>query len=203
MAKRTEGFDEAILQYAKEEFKNKGYENASLRTIAGNASVSTSMIYTRYRDKEGLFKALVSPAAEQLLTYMEVYLGNFEQLDSEIQEHQRQSYSSRGLQGFLDIFYDNFDEFRLMTTGSTNGLYRYYLDKIIDLDVQCTLNFLKLTENPAFKEGRITEGFIHILSASYYTGIFEIAVHNMSRETGEAYAEELTRFYNNGWMSYL
>ena len=44
MAKRTEGFDEAILKHAKIEFLEKGYELASLRIIAQNASVSTSTI---------------------------------------------------------------------------------------------------------------------------------------------------------------
>ena len=37
----------------KEEFLEKGYTDASIRTIAQNAGVSTSTIYTRYSDKEG------------------------------------------------------------------------------------------------------------------------------------------------------
>ena len=53
MASRIEGFDEKILSCAKEEFLEKGYTDASIRTIAQNAGVSTSTIYTRYSDKEG------------------------------------------------------------------------------------------------------------------------------------------------------
>lgn len=48
MASRIEGFDEAILYHAKNEFLEKGFADASLRTIAQNAGVSTSTIYTRY-----------------------------------------------------------------------------------------------------------------------------------------------------------
>ena len=59
MASRIEGFDEAILSHAKKEFLEKGFAEASLRTIAQNAGVSTSTIYTRYSDKEGLFRFLV------------------------------------------------------------------------------------------------------------------------------------------------
>ena len=61
MASRIEEFDEKILLCAKEEFLEKGYTDASIRTIAQNAGVSTSTIYTRYSDKEGLFRFLVEP----------------------------------------------------------------------------------------------------------------------------------------------
>lgn len=203
MAKRMEGFDEAILQCAKQEFLDSGYEAASLRTIAGNAGVSTSAIYTRFGDKEGLFKALVSPAAETLLTYMQTFLQNFQQLEAETQVGQRSAYSVRGYEGFLDILYDNFDEFKLMITSSTNGLYRSYLEKIVDLDRECTVNFLKVSRNPAYADGRITDGFIHIVSSGFYSGLFELAVHNIRREEGEKYIQELIQFYNNGWMRYL
>ena len=64
MASRIEGFDARIIACAKEEFLNKGYADASIRTIAQNAGVSTSTIYTRYSDKEGLFRFLVEAAAE-------------------------------------------------------------------------------------------------------------------------------------------
>ena len=46
MASRIEGFDARIIACAKEEFLNKGYADASIRTIAQNAGVSTSTIYT-------------------------------------------------------------------------------------------------------------------------------------------------------------
>ena len=44
MASRIEEFDEKILTCAKKEFLEKGYTDASIRTIAQNAGVSTSTI---------------------------------------------------------------------------------------------------------------------------------------------------------------
>ena len=52
MASRVEGFDEKILACAKEEFLEKGYTDAAIRTIAQTAGGSTSTISTRYSDKE-------------------------------------------------------------------------------------------------------------------------------------------------------
>ena len=61
MAKQIEGVYDAVLACAKEEFLSKGYQEASLRTIAQKAGTSTGSIYTRFGDKEGLFEAIVQP----------------------------------------------------------------------------------------------------------------------------------------------
>ena len=203
MAKRVKGFDAIILEKAKEEFLKNGYENASLRVIAQNASVSTSTIYTRFKDKEGLFEALVKPVAEELLECLNTYFKEFQSLDATTQEENRHDYSQKGYSGFLDILYANFDEFKLLVTSSTNGMYRKYLEEIVGLDVKCTVEFLKASKNKAFLEGRISEGFIHIISSGFYSGIFEIAVHNVKREDSSKYFDELQAFYNLGWSSYL
>lgn len=80
MASRIEGFDEKILSCAKEEFLEKGYTDASIRTIAQNAGVSTSTIYTRYSDKEGLFRFLVEPVAKGLKELLRQSLSDFSSL---------------------------------------------------------------------------------------------------------------------------
>ena len=63
LTKPIEGVSERILSCAKEGFLEKGYADASLRTIAAKAETTTGSIYSRFRDKEGLFGALVEPAA--------------------------------------------------------------------------------------------------------------------------------------------
>ena len=203
MAKRTEGFDETILLYAKQEFLDKGYENASLRVIAQNANLSTSTIYTRFKDKEGLFRAVVSPCADSLLSYMQKNLQSFQTLSDGDMVKERVSYEDEGFSGFMDIFYENFDEFKLLVKCSTNDLYREFLEKAVSLDVECTKNFLKAAKSKAYLDGRLTDGFIHVVSSAFYSGIFEIAVHDMKRDEAEKYVSELRNFYSNGWKEYL
>lgn len=62
MAKQIEGVAERIIAAAKQEFLDKGYVDASLRTIAAAADTSTNSIYVRFGDKEGLFSAIVAGA---------------------------------------------------------------------------------------------------------------------------------------------
>lgn len=65
MSKPIEGVSEKIETCAKKEFLDKGYVDASLRTIAAEAGTTTGSIYSRYGGKEGLFSALVEPAAKE------------------------------------------------------------------------------------------------------------------------------------------
>ena len=86
MAKQIEGVYEAVLECAKKEFLEKGYKDASLRTIAQEAGTSTSSIYTRFGDKEGLFRAIVEPVAEEMRRMFLEIQENFHQLDDNVQQ---------------------------------------------------------------------------------------------------------------------
>jgi len=55
-----------LLASAKAEFLEKGYMNASLRSICKNAGVTTGALYFFFRDKEDLFESLVAPTMTRL-----------------------------------------------------------------------------------------------------------------------------------------
>lgn len=116
MASRIEEFDEVILCHAKEEFLEKGFADASLRTIAQKAGVSTSTIYTRYSDKEGLFCFLVEEAATRLRGYISASLNSFDNLDDEVKKQSTGNMRIRFF-GLIEILYDCFDEFKLVVYG--------------------------------------------------------------------------------------
>ena len=203
MASRIERFDEAILIHAKKEFLEKGFAEASLRTIAQNAGVSTSTIYTRYLDKEGLFRFLVEEAASKLREYISISLNGFEQLDTAVQKTDYREYADRGFIGLVDILYDYFDEFQLIIQCSPGGFYQEFLESIVKIDAEATRKFLVNLGSEAYRTGRISDGFIHVVCSGFYAGLFEVAVHKMPRNEGEAYIRELRSFYNNGWKEYF
>ena len=82
MASRIEEFDEKILLCAKgkEFFGKRLYGCFNTDDCPKNAGVSTSTIYTRYSDKEGLFRFLVEPAANGLKELLRQSLNGFSSL---------------------------------------------------------------------------------------------------------------------------
>ena len=50
-----------VLEAAKKEFLEKGFEGASIRTIGGNAGMTSAGLYCHCKDKEDLFNQIVEP----------------------------------------------------------------------------------------------------------------------------------------------
>ena len=112
MTKQVEGVSEKIIACAKEEFLQKGYSDASLRTIAEKAGTTTGSIYSRFKDKEGLFSAIVEPAAEGLTQIFLKTQEAFHAREAEEQPKVMETYVMDGMDEMLDYVYDRFDDFR-------------------------------------------------------------------------------------------
>ena len=95
LAKQIEGVYEAILACAKREFLEMGYKDACLRTIAREANTSTGSIYTRLRDKEGLFKAVVEPAVQEMRRMFLQIQERFHSFDEQTQRDEMGRYTVR------------------------------------------------------------------------------------------------------------
>lgn len=59
-AKRSDATRSAILTAARERFAAEGYERATIRAIAKDATIDPSMVMRYYGNKEGLFAAAVA-----------------------------------------------------------------------------------------------------------------------------------------------
>ena len=116
--KRVEGVQEKLLVCAVAEFLEKGYTNASLRTIAEKAGTSTNSIYVRFGDKEGLFSALVEPVIAELKEMFHNIQETFHSFDKETQRREVGRYSSEEMLHMVDYIYDNLDVFRLLLDAS-------------------------------------------------------------------------------------
>lgn len=60
-----------LLESAKHEFARFGYQKASLRTICANAGVTTGALYFFFKNKEDLFRVVISPVSKALPAVLE------------------------------------------------------------------------------------------------------------------------------------
>ena len=59
MKVKDESINAKLLECAKAEFMEKGFADASMRTIAERAGVTTGMLYSRFADKDEMFRSIV------------------------------------------------------------------------------------------------------------------------------------------------
>ena len=198
MAKQIEGVYESVLACAKKEFLEKGYKDASLRVIAQAAGTSTGSIYTRFKDKAGLFDAIVGPAADQLKDMFVEIQENFHSLDDSTQEAEMGEYTSRHQMEMLEYIYDHFDEFRLLLDCSDGTRFSGFVDELVDIEVEYTYKYMEVINCESVKSGVVTEDFIHIIVTAYFNGMFEVVRHNMSRDNARKYIRLLNRYHMQG-----
>lgn len=201
MAKQKPGVYDRVLECAKDEFLSRGFLDASLRTIAQEAGTSTGSIYTRFGDKEGLFRAIVEPVVDEFRSMFREIQENFHQLNGETQRAEMGQYTSRHQLDLLDYIYDHFDVFRLLLDGSHGTRFACFLDELVDIEVEYTYQYMEVIGCESVKSGQVTEEFIHIIVTAYFNGMFEVVRHNMSKADAVKYVKLLNRYHMQGFST--
>lgn len=198
MAKQKEGVYEKIIDCAKKEFLEKGFKDASLRVIAKNAQTSTSSIYTRFQDKEGLFDAIVQPVVKEFEDYFCNKQEDFHQIEAAKQDEVKYDFTNDCYQEMIDYIYDHFDEFTLLLKCSYGTKAADFIKKLVDVEVDYTFKFIETTGNDAIEKGRANRLFLDIVTTSYFTSVFEIVLQSMEKEEAIHYISRLKDFYSAG-----
>lgn len=201
MAKQIEGVYERILECAKKEFLEKGYTDASLRTIAAEAETSTNSIYVRFKDKEGLFAAIVEPVSEEFMSRCLDVQETFHSFDSDVQRQEVGKYSSDAMLGMVDYIYDHFDEFRLLLDASHGTKFCNFVNGLVSMEEEYTWKWLEATGSRLEPMGGLTADFYHMMVTAYFEGIFEVVRHGMDREDGKKYVAMMGKYHHGGFLA--
>lgn len=200
MAKQIEGVADRILTAAKKEFLDKGYVDASLRTIAAAADTSTNSIYVRFGDKEGLFSAIVEPVLSEMTTRFVRIQERFHRMTPDEQAAQMPEYADGGTAELVDYMYDHLDEFRLLLDSSYGTRFHNFVDELVRIEVEYTYKYMEAVGCPERSGGTLTQMLLHIVTTSRFESIFEIIRHGLSREEAGEYIELLSRYHRTGFL---
>lgn len=199
MTKQIEGVSEKILACAKAEFLEKGFGEASLRTIASKAGTTTGSIYSRFGGKEGLFAAIVEPTADHILRRFEEIQSDFHAMDETVQPEKMETTVSAGMAEIIDYMYEHFDEMQLLVDSSYGTRYQNFIEEMIRIETEYTYKYMDVIKLPAKSRELISEEFVHIMVTSLFESFFEIIRHRMSKENALKYADMLRKYHAAGW----
>ena len=203
MRKKDELAVDIILECAKEEFMEKGFEGASMRAIAERAGYTTGMLYGRFADKSQLFRELVSAAADRLFGYFSGAEDAFAAFPADRQYREMHSYVGEKVEVMMDIIYDNFDAFKLIVCKSAGSGYEYYIDQMIEIETKNTMRFIRALNEAGIPINEVRADLSHMLSSAMFNGIFEVVAHDLPREEAKHYVVQVEEFFNAGWDKLL
>ena len=192
-----------ILEIGKREFLEKGFKSASLRGIVKEAGFTQGAFYGYYPDKEALFTALVSEAADGLIErFKSAQRAHFDLIKKGKTELSRK-LSTEYLQLFIGYIYDPFDAFKLVICRSAGTRYEHYIDDLVELEVSITEKYYRLLRTKGKLEGRVSRELHRMITSAYFTAVFETVAHDMPQKKAFDYTKELAVFFNCGWDGIL
>ena len=203
MSNRIAGVSEKLVECAKAEFLEKGFDGASLRNVAKNAETSTSSIYIRFGDKDGLLLYITKPVTDGFIGIYKAVQQDFSELPSDVQSETVNEYSTNGMFRLIDYIYDNFDVFRILLDSSCDKFFRVFEHELIDIELDYTLRFMETVGCRSLDDGKVTPDFLHIVISCFFNGFFEPVRHGMSKDEAYRYIGMLSQYHRAGFGTFL
>lgn len=197
MRRETAGITEALIESAKREFLEYGFQNANLRRISAAGGVSTNSIYTRFGDKSGLFSAVVKPAADGL---MRIYLESISGAEKCENASAAANLGGEGTELVLKYIYDNFDVFRLIFCYSSGTEYEHYFDELASIEERYYREFAAQFAG----EGNCpSDFFIHVVCRTGWQYIYEVVSHKLTYDEAKSFMKSIREYSFAGWAKVL
>ena len=192
-----------IQQAALEEFSDKGFLGASLRQIVKNAGVTTGAFYGYFSSKEALFASIVEPHAAALMGRFMQAQTSFAELPEAEQPSHMGLESSSYIHWMVDYICSHPEPVKLLLTKAEGTSYEHFVHNMVEVEVDSTLQYMEVLRHLGRPVPQLDRALCHIAASGMFSGIFEVVVHDMPRDTALRYVDQLRDFYTAGWLKWM
>ena len=188
-----------ILETAKKEFLERGFQGTSMRRIAALAGVTTGALYGYFDSKEKIFDSLVEDSYNAIMNaYKDAHV-EFAALPYDTQVSGMGDITAKCVEWCLEYIYDHLDEFRLILMCSEGTRYTNMADEMMKIEEESTEEFISLMRKNGMEIPEIDPLLEHMVTSGYFTSFFEVVRHSVPREDARIYIHNLQAFYKAGW----
>lgn len=189
-----------ILNSAKREFLEKGFMNASLRTIAANADLTTGAMYRHFKDKDALFCALVDDAIEETrkVVMSAGLITNLKDGNPMGKEHEEKE--SQILSDFIDYIYSDFDAFTLLISKSGGSTHENFVNEMSDLYTKNCIQILNWMYKKKYASKKLDTLTVHVIASSLINSFVELIDHKVQKKEAVKFIADIRDFFHFGIM---
>lgn len=192
-----------IHQAARSEFREKGFQGASLRNIVKSVGMTTGAFYGYYKSKEALFEALVGAHYRYLVGRFCQAQKEFARLPRDRQPEVLGDFSGACMFDMLHYAYDHLEECQLLLCAAEGTQFAGLVDKMVQIETDATHDYMEVLEELGRPVPEIDLRLEHILITGMFHTFFELIIHQMPLDQAEQYLREMRAFYTAGWMKIL
>ncbi|MCR5824311.1 MAG: TetR/AcrR family transcriptional regulator [Lachnospiraceae bacterium] len=167
---------------ARKQFAEKGFRDASIRTICKDAGVTNGAFYSHFNSKEDLFRSIVTPClkglSEMYSSEKEHYfkVSSFEDILTAFKE----SYSS--YEKAICYVCEHRDEFLLLLDSSAGTEFEGFPGDLIVAETENTLKFLTLSKKYIKNTQNVSENLSRLGASYMIMTIFDGLRNGLSAE---------------------
>lgn len=192
-----------ILSSAKKEFLEKGFMNASLRTIAANAGLTTGAMYRSFKDKDALFCALVDKAIDAVYAALSKNDLEFHKSFSSPLENEHFDSEKETAHSFVEYIYSDFDAFTLLFTKAAGSTHENFVQEIADKYTELCIEIFSWAQKAYKFSKKIDKMTIHVFATSFVTSFVEIVLHKMKKKDALHLIDNVQEFNHYGFLHLL
>ena len=190
-----------ILKVATQEFKEKGFQGASLREIVRKAGVTTGAFYGYYNSKEELFDALVKDFAENILNSLSESNKKFKAVQSTDQQKKLHGFMKDYMADYVSYMMAHKTELELLSKCAAGTKYENFMERLAAHEEESTRDFIRVLEKENPQMEKIEEQTVKIISNSLIHAIVEPAINGSPYETAINTITQVQKFFEYGWSS--
>ena len=190
---------EKVKKAIKDEFLEKGYEEASIRSIGARAGMTSAGLYRHFQDKEAMFASLVDPLIDRINHWIEKHRESKERLIKD-QNPDRELFGETFIDMVKEVILPRRDEFRLLMTCSGGTKYEHYIHDFVVENQKAFLDAISSLKEKGYPVIDVSEGELHMLLSAYTTACFEPIIHEYDEVKIRQYLDTIREFFMPGWM---
>lgn len=192
---------EKIVKAAMQEFREKGFEQASMKAVADAVGMTSAALYRHFASKQDMFAALVQPAVDELNVWKEKHIassyGFLDGNDTARMWDFEDEYGDARV--VLDVMYQQPDAFYLLICRSAGTPYENCVHDMIE---QCTdemMDFLQTCKARGICIREVQRDEMHMLVSAYNAALLQPIEHGYGKADAERYLRTMVDFFTPGW----
>ncbi len=190
---------EKLVECARQEFLEKGYMKASLRSICKKAGVTTGALYFFFQNKEDLLSAVVGETLGGLMELIQSHFSKELDTEAKMALNGDASEDIRASKEILHYLYQHYDIVLILLAKSQGSVYETIVDRFVDVLEQ---HYDKLTEQISAKLGQPKPDryIIHWASHMQIDAFVHLLTHEKDEEKALKNIEQIVAYLVAGWV---
>ncbi len=192
-----------IRRAAFEEFTQKGFRDASLRSIVKLAGVTTGAFYGYYSSKEALFDEMVGREYREFIRTYRESIGRFAALSPQEKCDQMVERVLVRSEWMIEYIYSHMSAFKLLVCSAAGTKYEGFVDELVQIKTAAARSLVDSIHSIGIATRPIEPELEHFLYRGLFSSFFEMVIHNIPKSTADRYVHQLQEFYIAGWRKLI